>query len=171
MGVIVFSKDIIQKRVCEVAFKISEDFKGKEVLIIAVLNGSFIFCADLVRSLNLKFVVDFVSLSSYSEFKSKGTVRIVSKFKESIIGKNVLILEDIVDTGITLDFLIKKILLKKPNSIKTCVLLDKKCMRKKEVPVEYSCFEINNDFVVGYGLDYNGFFRGLPYIVKLKGVC
>jgi hypoxanthine phosphoribosyltransferase len=168
---VLFSEDMIQKRVSEVASKISEDFKDKEILIIAVLNGSFIFCADLVRNLNLKLAIDFISLSSYSGAQSKGKVRIISEFKEDIAGKDVLIVEDIVDTGITLDFLINEIASKKPNSIKTCVLLDKKCARTKEVPVEYSCFEIGNDFIVGYGLDYNGFFRGLPYIVKLKGVC
>jgi hypoxanthine phosphoribosyltransferase len=169
---VLFSKESIQKRVSEISAMITEDFKDKEVLIIAVLNGSFISCADLVRNLDLKLGVDFISVSSYAGTGSKGKVQMISGFKdENIKGKNVLIVEDIVDTGITLDFLLKEISSKAPQSIKTCVLLNKKCARKKEVPIEYSCFEMGNDFVVGYGLDHNGLFRGLPYIAKLKEDC
>jgi hypoxanthine phosphoribosyltransferase len=167
---ILFSKKLIQKKISEVALRISDDFRGKEFLLIAVLDGSFIFCADLVRDLNAKFTIDFISLKSYSSTQSQGGVKVISGLKEDadITNKNILIVEDIVDTGITLNFLIKELALKKPKDIKTCVLLDKKCARKKEVPIEYSCFEVDNDFIVGYGLDCNGLFRGLPYIGKLK---
>jgi hypoxanthine phosphoribosyltransferase len=165
---VLLSEEEIQKRVSEVALQISKDFKGKEVLLVSVLNGSFIFCADLIRKMDIKCKIDFISVSSYVGLQSQGKVKVLSGFKEDSIGKDVIIVEDILDTGTTLDFLKKEIALKKPKSITTCVLLDKKCMRKTEVDVEYSCFEIGNDFVVGYGIDYNGFFRSLPYIGILK---
>ncbi|MDR1942801.1 MAG: hypoxanthine phosphoribosyltransferase [Endomicrobium sp.] len=165
---VLISAEDIRKKVLEVGAQISRDYEGKNVLIIAVLNGSFIFCADLVRSLDLECKVDFISVSSYIGTQTQGKVKVVSGIKEDIIGKDVVIIEDIVDRGFTLDFLIKEISLKKPKSIKTCVFLDKKCAREKEVAVDYSCFEIGNDFVVGYGLDYNGFFRQLPYVGKIK---
>jgi hypoxanthine phosphoribosyltransferase len=164
----IFSESLIQKRISEVALQISENFKSKEILVVAVLNGSFIFCADLVRKINLKIAVDFVSLSSYCGMKSQCKVNVISGLKESVENKNVLIIEDIVDTGMTLDFLIREISLKNPKNIKTCVLLNKKVARKN-VSIDYSCFEVNNSFVVGYGLDYNGLFRGLPYIGKIEG--
>ena len=165
---VLISAEDIRKKVLEVGSQISRDYEGKNVLIIAVLNGSFIFCADLVRSLDLECKVDFIFVSSYTGIQTQGKVKVVSGIKEDIIGKDVVIIEDIVDRGFTLDFLIKEISLKKPKSIKTCVFLDKKCAREKEVAVDYNCFEIGNDFVVGYGLDYNGFFRHLPYVGKIK---
>ncbi|GHT52151.1 hypoxanthine phosphoribosyltransferase [Endomicrobiia bacterium] len=166
---VLLSEEEIQKRVSEVALQISKDFKDKEVLLVSVLNGSFVFSADLIRKMDMKCKIDFISLSSYLGTHSQGKVKILSEFKEDIIGKDIIIIEDILDTGTTLDFLKREIAFKKPKSITTCVLLDKKCARKTEVDVEYSCFEIGNDFVVGYGIDYNGFFRGLPYIGILKG--
>ncbi|MDR1511436.1 MAG: hypoxanthine phosphoribosyltransferase [Endomicrobium sp.] len=168
-----FSEKLIRKRIIEVADQISSDYEDREVLIIGVLNGSFIFCADMVRNLiNVKFKMDFISLSLYSGTHSTEKMKIVSKFKENVTGKNVLILDDVIETGMTLNFIIKEVISKNPKSVKTCVLLDKRCMREKNVFVEYICLEMaanmGNDFVVGYGLDYNGFFRGLPYICKLK---
>jgi hypoxanthine phosphoribosyltransferase len=165
---ILISAEDIRKKVLEVGSQISEDYIEKNILIIAVLNGSFIFCADLVRSLDLECKVDFISVSSYTGMQAQGKVKVVSGIKEDVIGKDVVIIEDIVDSGFTLDFLIKEISLKKPKSIKTCVFLDKKCAREKEVTVDYNCFKIGNDFVAGYGLDYNGFFRQLPYVGKIK---
>ncbi len=163
-----FSESLIQKKVSQTAKRISRDFKDKKPLVIAVLNGSFIFCSDLIRKLDSKFAVDFISLSSYEGVISKGKVKVVSNLKENIKNRDVIIVEDIVDSGETLDFLLKELKPKKPKSITVCALLDKKEARVKEIPVKYSCFEVGNEFVVGYGLDYNGFFRGLPYIGILK---
>jgi hypoxanthine phosphoribosyltransferase len=167
IDILIPAKDIHNK-VSQVGTQISKDYEGRDVLIIAVLNGSFVFCADLVRSLDIECKIDFISVSSYIGTQTQGKVKVISGIKEDVIGKDVIILEDIVDKGLTLDFLIREISLKNPKSIKTCVFLDKKCARKKEVAVDYSCFEIGNDFVVGYGLDYNGFFRQLPYVGKIK---
>jgi hypoxanthine phosphoribosyltransferase len=158
----------IRKKVLQIGAQISKDYAGRNVLIIAVLNGSFVFCADLIRSLDLECKVDFISVSSYIGMQTQGKVKVISGIKEDVIGKDVIILEDIVDKGFTLDFLIREVSLKKPKSIKTCVFLDKKYARQKDVAVDYSCFEIGNDFVVGYGLDCNGLFRQLPYVGKIK---
>ncbi|MCL2335207.1 MAG: hypoxanthine phosphoribosyltransferase [Endomicrobia bacterium] len=165
---VLLSGEAIQRRISDIAAEISKDFKDKDALIIAVLKGSFVFCADLIRKLNLNIAVDFISLSSYSGTSPDGRVNVIAGLKETPEGRDVIIVEDIVDTGHTLDFLLKELSLKKPKSISTCVLLDKKCARVKQVPVEYVCFEVGSEFVVGYGLDYNGFYRGLPYIGILK---
>lgn len=165
---VLFSADQIKKKIAALALKISEDFKGKNPLIIAVLKGSFVFCADLIRNLDPTFAVDFIALSSYSGSVSEGKIRLISNLKEDLEGRDVIIVEDIIDTGLTLDFLLREFRLKNPKSIACCVLLDKKCARVKDADVRYSCFEIGDDFVVGYGLDYNGFYRGLPYIGILR---
>jgi hypoxanthine phosphoribosyltransferase len=164
---ILFSKEDVEKRICEVSEEICRDFRGRDVVIVAVLRGSFVFFADLIRKLDFDFTVDFISLSSYSGLVSEGEVKTIHGLREEISGKDVIIVEDIVDTGLTLEFLFKEFSLKNPKSLSACVLLDKKCARIKDVPVKYSCFEIGNDFVIGYGLDYNGLYRGLPYIAKL----
>ncbi|MDR1195751.1 MAG: hypoxanthine phosphoribosyltransferase [Endomicrobium sp.] len=161
---ILFPQDLIRARVREIASQITRDYENKNTLMIAVLKGSFVFCADLVRHLNFLFAFDFISLSSYEGTGAKGKIKVISNLKEDPEGRDVIIIEDIADTGHTLDFLHKELAAKNPKSVKTCVLLDKKCARVKNVPIDYSGFEIGNDFAVGYGLDYNGFFRGLPYI-------
>ena len=165
---ILFPERQIQRKIFEIASQVSMDYKDKELVIVAVLNGSFIFCADLVRNLDIRCAIDFIRVSSYVGTQSLGKVKVISDFKEKLTGKDVLIVEGIADTGITLDFLINEISSKRPETIKTCVFLDKKCARQKEVPIDYSCFEMGDDFVVGYGLDCNGFFRQLPYVGRIK---
>ncbi|MDR1522391.1 MAG: hypoxanthine phosphoribosyltransferase [Endomicrobium sp.] len=165
---ILFPERQIQKRIFAISSQISKDYENKDLVVVAVLNGSFIFCADLVRNLDVRCAIDFIRVSSYSGGQSSGRVKVISDFKEESRGKDVLIVEDIADSGVTLDFLIGKISANKPKSIKTCVFLDKKCARQKDVPIDYSCFEIGNDFIVGYGLDYSGFFRQLPYVGRIK---
>jgi hypoxanthine phosphoribosyltransferase len=165
---VLFPQDLIQRRIREMALRITNDYEDKNTLIIAVLKGSFVFCADLIRNLNFVFAFDFISLSSYCGTATDGNVKVISNLKEDPEGRDVIVIEDIADTGHTLDFLHKELAAKNPRSISTCVLLDKKCARVKNVPIEYAGFEIGNDFVIGYGLDYNGFFRGLPYIGILR---
>ncbi|MDR1942132.1 MAG: hypoxanthine phosphoribosyltransferase [Endomicrobium sp.] len=165
---VLFTRELIQERVRQTARRISEDFKGRKVLLIAVLRGSFVFCSDLIRELTIEFKVDFISLSSYSGAVSSGNIKVMSELREDPAGEDVIIVEDIIDTGITLDFLLKELSLKNPKSVSACALLNKKGARIKDVAVKYSCFEIGGQFVVGYGLDYNGLYRGLPYIAILK---
>lgn len=154
----------IQTRVKELAAMINKDYAGQEVVIVGVLNGSFIFCADLFRHLKVSCQIEFVSLSSYEGTESTGEVGFRMDVKQSLVGKNVILVEDIVDTGLTISFLIKHMELKNLKSLKLCSLLLKRARLKIEVPVDYLGFEIEDKFVIGYGLDFDGRYRELPYI-------
>ncbi|MEA9357149.1 hypoxanthine phosphoribosyltransferase [Bacteriovorax sp. PP10] len=154
----------IQARVKELAAMINKDYAGQEVIIVGVLNGSFIFCADLFRHLTIPCQIEFVSLSSYEGTESSGEVSFRMDVKQSLVGKNVILVEDIVDTGLTITFLLKHMKLKNLKSLKLCSLLLKRARLKVEVPVDYLGFDIEDKFVIGYGLDFDGRYRELPYI-------
>jgi len=158
------SEDKIQSRVKELAAMINRDYAGQEVILVCVLNGSFIFCADLIRHITVPVQVEMVSLSSYEGTESTGQVSFRLDVKQSLVGKNVILVEDIVDTGLTITFLIKHMKLKNLKSLKLCSLLLKRARLKIEVPVDYLGFDIEDKFVIGYGLDFDGRFRELPYI-------
>lgn len=158
------SEDKIQSRVKELAQMINRDFAGQEVVVVGVLNGSFIFCADLYRHITVPCQIEFVSLSSYEGTESSGEVSFRMDVKQSLAGKNVIIVEDIVDTGLTISFLLKHFKLKNVKSLKLCSLLLKRARLKVEVPVDYLGFDIEDKFVIGYGLDFDGRYRELPYI-------
>lgn len=158
------SEQKIQSRVKELAAMINRDYQGQEVVIVGVLNGSFIFCADLVRHITIPVQMEFVALSSYEGTESSGEVSFRLDVKQSLVGKNVIIVEDIVDTGLTISFLLKHMKLKNLKSVKLCSLLLKRARLKVEVPVDYLGFDIEDKFVIGYGLDFDGRFRELPYI-------
>lgn len=158
------SEEKIQARVKELAAMINKDYAGQEVIIVGVLNGSFIFCADLFRHLTIPCQIEFVSLSSYEGTQSSGEVSFRMDVKQSLVGKNVILVEDIVDTGLTISFLLKHMKLKNLKSLKLCSLLLKRARLKVEVPVDYLGFDIEDKFVIGYGLDFDGRFRELPYI-------
>jgi len=154
----------IQARVKELAAMINKDYAGQEVIIVGVLNGSFIFCADLFRHIKVPCQIEFVSLSSYEGTESSGEVSFRMDVKQSLVGKNVILVEDIVDTGLTISFLLKHMKLKNLKSLKLCSLLLKRARLKVEVPVDYLGFDIEDKFVIGYGLDFDGRYRELPYI-------
>ncbi len=158
------SEDKIQSRVRELAAQINRDFAGQEVVLVCVLNGSFIFCADLVRHITVPAQIEMVSLSSYEGTESTGQVSFRLDVKQSLVGKNVILVEDIVDTGLTISFLLKHFKLKNVKSLKLCSLLLKRARLKTEVAVDYLGFDIEDKFVIGYGLDYDGRYRELPYI-------
>lgn len=158
------SASSIQNRVKELADQINKDFQGQEVVIVGVLNGSFIFCADLVRHLKIPAQIEFVSLSSYEGTQSSGEVSFRLDVKQSLVGKNVIVVEDIVDTGLTITFLLKHMKLKQVKSLKLCSLLLKRARLKTEVAIDYLGFDIEDKFVIGYGLDFDGAYRELPYI-------
>ncbi len=143
---------------------INRDYKGQEIVIVGVLNGSFIFCADLIREITVPMQIEFISLSSYEGSESSGEVTFRMDVKQSLIGKNVILIEDIVDTGLTISFLLKHMQLKNLKSLKLCSLLLKRARLKVEVPIDYLGFDIEDKFVIGYGLDYDGRYRELPYI-------
>jgi hypoxanthine phosphoribosyltransferase len=166
---ILYTEEEIQKRVKEIAEEISRDFEGCEVVLIGVLNGAFIFLADLVRYMTIPLTIDFVACSSYgSSTVSGGNLSIIKDVSGVVQGKDILVIEDIVDTGLTLRELISFLHSKQPNSIHTVSLLDKPSRRKLLIETDYVGFSIDNDFVVGYGLDYNQQYRHLPYIALVS---
>lgn len=158
----------IEKRVRELGTKITADYDGKELLMICLLKGAYTFFADLARNIQLPVMVDFMMISSYGAgTTSSGSVKIIQDLSSPIKGKDVLIVEDIVDSGLTLSYLYKTLKAKKPRSLKVCVLLDKVERRKHNIPIDYIGFSIPNKFIIGYGLDYQDKYRNLPYIAVL----
>jgi len=159
------SEQKISQRVKELGEQISAQYKGEKLTVICVLKGSFIFCADLIRQISIPVEVEFVQVSSYgSERVSSGNIDFKLPLKNSIEGKNVLVVEDIVDTGNTLDFLLKYFSEQKPKSLKLASLLFKPVKLEKEVTIDYLGFEIEDKYVIGYGLDDNEMYRELAYI-------
>lgn len=167
---ILFTEDEIQAKVVELGTQITADYKGRELIIVGILKGCVPFIADLMRKIKLPRVYcDYIEVSSYGdETRSSGVVRITKDLKQPIVGKNILVVEDIIDTGLTLDFLLDNLWTRHPHRIEVCVLLDKIPSRKVNVPISYRGFTIDNVFVVGYGLDCEGLHRNLPYIGFVK---
>lgn len=166
---VLFSAEDIQKRIKEVAEKIDRDYEDKRPIMIAILKGSVLFYTDLMRAMNIKAEMDFMAISSYgNSTKSSGEVKMVKDLDRSIEGRHIIIVEDIVDTGYTITYLKKVLGARKPASIKVCSLLNKESRREVEVEPDYVCFEVGDEFVVGYGLDYLQFYRNLPMIGVLK---
>jgi len=159
---------VIQTRVRELGAQLTRDYEGKDLVMVGILKGSVIFLADLMKCVDLDFSIDFMSASSYANESSTGEVRLMLDLRESIQGKDVVIVEDIVDTGLTLKYLQENLRTREPKSLEICTILDKPDCRKVPVTPKYSGFKIPNEFVVGYGLDYNEYYRSLPYIGVLK---
>lgn len=165
---ILISEEELQKKVSEMGKKISRDFKDKDPIFVGVLKGCFIFMADLMRYVDISCSMDFMAVSSYSGTSSTGAVKINKDLGEDIEGRHLIIVEDILDSGITLSYLKQYLMVRKPASITIATLMDKPARRKADIYADYSCFEIPDAFVVGYGLDYNERYRNLPYIGVLK---
>ena len=165
IGEILIKEDDIQRRVAELGEEISRDYEGKTPILVSVLKGGIIFLADLVRELNMLHEIDFMSVSSYNGgTESSGVVRILQDLSINIEGEDVIIVEDIVDSGLTLDYIRSILLARHPKTLRICTLLDKKPKREIDVPLDYVGFEIPDAFVIGYGLDYDQKYRNLPYI-------
>ena len=159
----------IATAVKQVASKINYDYNSEEVVVICILKGSAIFTAELVKHLTFPVVLDFMQVSSYgSSTVSSGKISLHLDISESIVGRNVLIVEDIVDSGLTLSWLKSYLAKSQPKSLKICTLLDKNKCRQSDITVDYTCFDIDDEFVVGYGLDLDGRFRNLPYIATIN---
>ena len=166
---IIFTADQIAVRIEELGKVISRDYVDNDLVMVCVLKGSVMFLADLMRSVDIHFEIDFLSVSSYgSSTKSSGVVRIINDLSGNIMHRDVLIVEDIIDTGLTLDYIVNNLETRKPSSLEICSLLDKVEARKIDIPTKYVGFVCPNEFVVGYGLDYGYEYRNLPYVGVLK---
>ena len=166
---ILITQEELAAKVKELGRKITEDYKGQSVLLVGILKGSVPFMADLMRQIDLDVTLEFMCVSSYgSSTKSSGVVRIIKDLDVPIEGQNVIIVEDIIDTGLTLDYLKRYLTGKNPKSLKICSILDKPSRRKVEIKGDYIGFEVEDKYIVGYGLDMDQHYRNLPYISWIK---
>jgi hypoxanthine phosphoribosyltransferase len=164
----IVTQEEMRARIKELGKQIANDYVGKDLVLVGVLKGAYAFYADLARAIRIPMRVDFLIVTSYgSQSKTSGKVKVVTELTEDIKGKDVLLVEDIVDSGLTVQYLIKTLLKQKPKSIKVCTLLSKPERRTIDVPLEYIGFKIPNKYVVGYGLDYQQKYRNLPYLAVL----
>jgi hypoxanthine phosphoribosyltransferase len=161
------TKKKLQAGIKKLGRQIAHDYKGKDPIFLGILKGSFIFMADLIRAADIECEVDFMGVASYGRNKrSSGVVRLIKDINVNVTGRHVLIVEDIIDSGLTGDYIMRYIQLRKPKSVEFVTLLDKKTARKVDLNIKYVGFDIPEVFVVGYGLDYNEKYRQLPYIAK-----
>ena len=166
---ILFSEEVLTKRIKEIASEISADYKGKDLVVVGILKGSVIFAAELIKNISIHCEIDFMAVSSYgSSTETSGVVRILKDLDNNIEGKDILVVEDIVDTGVTLTYLLKYLQARKANSIEIISLLNKEARRTSNLEVKYIGFEVPDGFIVGYGIDYAEKYRNLPFIGILK---
>jgi hypoxanthine phosphoribosyltransferase len=166
---VLISEEEIHQKVVEIGAKISKDYEGKNLMMVSILKGSVVFMADLMRAITIPCEIDFMSVSSYgSGVKTSGVVKIIKDLDQNLEGKDLLLVEDILDSGKTLQYISTILEARNPSSIRICTLLDKPERREVPVTADYSCFPVPNEFVVGYGLDYAQKYRNLPYIGVLK---
>lgn len=164
-----FTEEQIRTKVADLAARLVSDYRGKRPLVVGILNGCVPFLSDLIRAMDEPLEVDFISCSSYGRStKSSGVVRLLKDLDQPIEGRHVLLVEDIIDTGLTLKYLVENLTTRKPATVEICALLDKSAARTERVEVKYTGFSCPNRFVVGYGLDYAGLYRNLPFIGVLK---
>jgi hypoxanthine phosphoribosyltransferase len=166
---VLISSEEIEEKVREIGARITEDYRGEKLLLVGILRGAVVIMSDLMRNIDLPCELDFMDISSYgSGTSSSGVVRILKDLEEDITGRHVLIVEDIIDTGLTLSYLMRSLLARRPASLEICALLSKPSRRRAELDVKYLGFDVPDEFVVGYGLDYAGAYRNLPDICILK---
>ncbi|MCG8541837.1 MAG: hypoxanthine phosphoribosyltransferase [Clostridia bacterium] len=166
---IIYSEEVIKEKVDELGKRITEDFSGKDPIVIGVLKGANVFLSDLIRKISIPLIVDFIDVSSYGlSTETSGVVKINKDLDFSIEDKDILIVEDIIDSGLTLEYLLKNLKSRNPKTIRICSLLDKPERRRVDIKVDYIGFQIPDEFIVGYGIDYAEKYRNLPYIASLK---
>ena len=166
---ILVTEEQIGEAVYRLGRQLSEDYAGKDLLLVGVLKGALMFIVDLARAINLPVTMDFMAVASYgASTETSGIVRILKDLDSSIEGKHVLVVEDIVDSGLTLNYILETLRTRNPASVRVCALLNKRERRRSDVPIDYVCFEIPDEFVVGYGLDFNQIYRNLPFVGVLK---
>ena len=161
---VLLSEEQLRARIAEMGGAITRDYRGRPLKLVGVLKGSFMFMADLARAIDLPLKVDFIGTTSYQGTRTTGVVRITNDLSRPIDGEHILLVEDIVDTGLTMKYLLENLATRQPASVRVCALLRKPSRAQVEIPVDYMGFDIPDDFVVGFGLDWDGRFRNLPYI-------
>lgn len=166
---VLIDEETLQLKIKELGEKITKDYEGKELLVVCILKGAVMFVTDLIKRIDLPLEIDFMAVSSYGNAtKSSGVVRILKDLNEEINGKHILIVEDIIDSGLTLSYLIDNLKTRNPASVAVCTLLDKPDNRKTPIDISYTGFVVPDEFVVGYGLDYAEKYRNVPFIFVLK---
>ena len=166
---VLYSEEELEAKCAELGAQISKDYEGKNLLLVSVLKGAVVFMTDLMRHITVPCSIDFMVVSSYgSGVKTSGVVKIVKDLDADLAGKDLLIVEDILDTGVTLSNLVPMLKMRNPNSVKICTILDKPSRRKANIQPDYEGFQVPDEFVVGYGLDYDEKYRNLPYVGVLK---
>lgn len=166
---ILVDEEALQLKIKELGEQITKDYQGKELLVVCILKGAVMFVSDLIKRIDLPLEIDFMAISSYgNSTKSSGIVRIIKDLNEEIKGKHILIVEDIIDSGLTLSYLVDNLRSREPASVAICTLLDKPDNRKTDIDIVYTGFVVPDEFVVGYGLDYAEKYRNLPFIAVLK---
>jgi len=169
IAAVLFDEEQIRARTLELGSRIAKEYEGKVPVLIGILKGGFMFMADLIRAIDIKMEVDFMAISSYgSGVTSSGAVKIRKDIDVNIEGRHVIVIEDIIDTGLSIRYIRDYLMRHKPSSVKVCVLLNKPEAHAKDLNIDYVGFNVGNEFVVGYGLDYDGLYRNLPYIGILK---
>jgi hypoxanthine phosphoribosyltransferase len=166
---VLIPEEVLQGRIRELGRQISVEYENKEPLLVGILTGAFVFMSDLLRAISIPCHADFMATASYgSGTESSGIVRILKDLDQNIEGRHVLIVDDIIDTGLTMDYLLETLKARYPATLRVCALLDKKPRRRRDVPIDFRGFEVPDKFVVGYGLDYGGRYRNLRFIGVLK---
>jgi hypoxanthine phosphoribosyltransferase len=169
VGSILYSKELLEERVKSLGEEITRDYFGKKLIVVGVMKGANIFVADLIRHLDLDIILDFIVVSSYGQStETTGVIRLIKDLDENIDSEHVLVVEDIVDSGLTLDYLVKNFKTRHPKSLKICTLLNKVERRQVDMTVDYIGFQVPDEFIVGYGIDYAERYRNLPYVGVLK---
>ena len=168
-GRVIISQTELQHRIAELGVELGHDLARERPIFVGVLQGAFLFMADLIRAMSIELTTDFIGVASYAGAKSSGQVRIVSDLSVSIEGRHVVVVEDIIDTGLTLSYLKRTLEARHPRTLRVCVLVDKIERRRVDIAVDYVGFAIPNVYVVGYGFDHDGLYRNLPYLAALDG--
>lgn len=168
---VLISEEVLQAKIAELGETITRDYAGEELTLVGVLKGSFLFMADLCRKIELPLTCDFLGLSSYhGRTRTSGVIRITSDLNQPVEGRHVLVVEDIIDTGLTMEYLLENLRTRLPKSIKVCSLLHKPERKQVDTPIDYLGFTVPNEFVVGYGLDYLGRYRNLRFVGVMENV-
>lgn len=166
---ILFAEEEIREKVAQIGKQISKDYKRKDLVLVSILRGGAVFLADLIRCIDIPVSIDFMAISSYgASTETSGVVRVLKDLEEEVSKRHVLVVEDIIDTGLTINYLLQNLKARRPRSLKVCTLLDKSVRRIADTPIAYKGFDIPDVFVVGYGLDYGQKYRNLPFIGVLK---